>query len=235
MSTSPRRSSASISRPVFELLESRQFLSISLPAADATGTITPTPVQPVLTSAVVLSGRGIYAEAGQAFTAVIGTIRGLPPVPKGYKLAAMIDWGDGTPKSQASFRHAADGAIAVIGDHTYSRRRDRRHHGRRHRRPAAVDRPARAAGRDLPRGRQGVGAERRRHAHRDGRRQLHRQRRHVPFVALVRDDDRDHRLGRRHAVARQDRRPADRRPDRRRLRGLRQSHVRTRRRATSST
>jgi hypothetical protein len=121
MNRSPRRSSTRSSLPLFESLEPRQFLSISLPAG-LTGTTapTPTPVQPVLTSAVVLSGRGIYAEAGQPFTAVIGTIRGLPPVPSGYKLAATIDWGDGTPKSQASFRREANGTIDVIGDHTYA-------------------------------------------------------------------------------------------------------------------
>jgi len=122
MSTSPRRSSACISPPLFESLESRQFLSISLPAATTpTDAFVPTPVRPVLTSAVVLSGTGIYAEAGQPFTAVIGTIRDLPPVPRGYTLAATIDWGDGTPKSQASFRRSPDGAIAVIGDHTYAK------------------------------------------------------------------------------------------------------------------
>ena len=121
MSTSPRRSPASVSRPHFESLESRQFLSISLPAATTpTADLVPTPVRPVLTSAVVLNGRGIYAEAGQPFTAVIGTIRDLPPIPKGYTLAATIDWGDGTPTSRASFRRGPDGAIAVIGDHAYA-------------------------------------------------------------------------------------------------------------------
>lgn len=120
MSTSPRRSSANISWPLFESLEPRQFLSISLPAGTTGAVLSPTPIRPIMTSAVVLSGRGIYAEAGQAFTAVIGTIRDLPPVPKGYTLAATIDWGDGTPSSQATFRREPDGAIAVIGDHTYA-------------------------------------------------------------------------------------------------------------------
>jgi hypothetical protein len=108
-------------KPVFESLESRQFLSASLPSDIApTAGLVPTPVRPILTSAVALNGRGIYAEAGQAFRAVIGTIRDLPLVPKGYTLAATIDWGDGTPATQGTFRREPDGAIAVIGAHTYA-------------------------------------------------------------------------------------------------------------------
>jgi len=121
MSTSPRPSSVGWTAPVFESLESRQFLSVSL-ASDSTPTagFVPTPVRPVLTSAVALNGRGIYTEAGQSFRAVIGTIRDLPLVPRGYTLAATIDWGDGTPTTQGTFRREPDGAIAVIGDHTYA-------------------------------------------------------------------------------------------------------------------
>jgi hypothetical protein len=121
MSPSLRRSSAGWVAPFLEPLESRQLLSVSLPGSvTALGDVAPTPVRPVMTSAVVLNGRGIYAEAGQPFTAVIGTIRDLPPVPKGYTLAATIDWGDATPTSQATFRREPDGTIAVIGDHTYA-------------------------------------------------------------------------------------------------------------------
>jgi hypothetical protein len=121
MSIAPRGSAAGWTAPVFESLECRQFLSVSLPGGVMpTATYLPTPVRPVTTSAVLLSGTGIYAEAGQSFRAVIGTIRGLPPVPTGYTLAGTIDWGDGTPKSQASFRRSLDGSIAVIGAHTYA-------------------------------------------------------------------------------------------------------------------
>src|SRR3954469_2717709 len=62
MSTSPRPSSVGWTAPVFESLEPRQFLSVSL-ASDSTPTagFVPTPVRPVLTSAVALNGRGIYA------------------------------------------------------------------------------------------------------------------------------------------------------------------------------
>jgi hypothetical protein len=121
MNTSPRRLSAGRVKPVFESLESRQFLSAGL-AADTTPTagFVPTPLRPILTTAAALNGRGIYAEAGQPFRAVIGTIRDLPLVPRAYTLSATIDWGDGTPATQGTFRREPDGAIAVIGAHAYA-------------------------------------------------------------------------------------------------------------------
>jgi hypothetical protein len=102
-----------------ESLESRRLLSLGLPTVGTSlswlrlsSTVTAT--------STVLIGTTINAEANQPFRAVIGTIGGLGRLPAGYTLHGDIDWGDGTPASQAQFVRQANGSIAVLGTHTYS-------------------------------------------------------------------------------------------------------------------
>jgi hypothetical protein len=111
-----------------ESLESRRLLSAVVPtfsatapsaeSSSSTSTIA-ADVGPVATD-VILTGRTINAIATQGFRAVIGTIRGLGPLPTAYTLHGQINWGDGTPASEAQFVRRSDGSIAVLGAHTYA-------------------------------------------------------------------------------------------------------------------
>jgi hypothetical protein len=103
-----------------EFLESRRLLSVAVPTASAALGSSGGASSPVAVSTTTLTGRVINAEANQAFRAVIGTIRGLGPLPTGYTLHGNINWGDGSATSAATFVRQADGSIAVLGDHTYA-------------------------------------------------------------------------------------------------------------------
>jgi hypothetical protein len=109
-----------MSGPLFvETLESRRLLSIAFTTPMAPRS--PWPSSPTITPiSRVLQGTTINAEANQSFRAVIGTIRRLKDLPSGYTLRGDINWGDGTPISQAQFVRQSDGTIAVIGEHTYA-------------------------------------------------------------------------------------------------------------------
>jgi hypothetical protein len=126
MSTSLRLSRPGFRCPLIESLEDRRLLSFALPAAIL---ISPRPVAPAPTTTTpptttttqpVLTGTTIHAITGQSFRAVIGTIRNLRSLPRGYTLHGEIDWGDGTASSDARFVRRSDGSIAVLGAHTYA-------------------------------------------------------------------------------------------------------------------
>jgi hypothetical protein len=103
----------------FESLEGRWLFSVAV-SPTAAG-FKPAGQLPAITaSSTILLGRAVNAEAGQEFRAVLGTIRGLKSLPKGYVLAGQINWGDGAGTSLAQFVRQADGTIAVLGDHTYA-------------------------------------------------------------------------------------------------------------------
>jgi hypothetical protein len=113
----------------FEPLESRRLLSATLQPLAAVANpslivIGPAPILPVGTNANV-QGKSIHAEAGQSFTAVVGTINdpnatvgGLPILDR---LRGAIDWGDGSHASAVKFVPQGDGSIAIEGTHTYAR------------------------------------------------------------------------------------------------------------------
>jgi hypothetical protein len=103
-----------------EAMESRRLLSAALltPGLSSGSLVGPSPF--VTASSTILVGTTINAEANQEFRAVIGTIRGLRPLPSSYSLQGDINWGDGTAHSAARFVRQADGSIAVLGTHTYS-------------------------------------------------------------------------------------------------------------------
>lgn len=118
---------------LIEPLEVRRFLSVSVPTTAApaapaaatnlnlaSSTSRETATATATASDVVLIGTTINAIETQAFRAVIGTIRGLGPLPGGYTLHGDINWGDGTAASEAKFLRQSDGSIAVLGDHTYA-------------------------------------------------------------------------------------------------------------------
>lgn len=120
MDTSLGQSRSSLIRPQMERLEERRLLSVASPAAIGPIYSSGALLGTVVTAHPLLTGTAIHAEAGQAFRAVIGTIRGLPALPGAYSLSANINWGDGTPASAAQFVRLADGSIDVLGAHTYA-------------------------------------------------------------------------------------------------------------------
>ncbi|HVT80501.1 MAG TPA: hypothetical protein VHM90_07580 [Phycisphaerae bacterium] len=75
--------------------------------------------QNALTSAAVLSGLDLHAQAGQSFQAVVGTLHNPTIVAASYILRGSIDWGDGSV-SPATFVHRPDGSTDVLGSHTYA-------------------------------------------------------------------------------------------------------------------
>jgi hypothetical protein len=102
-----------------EPLEDRCLFSVAVPTA-AAAPISSIPTTPItVTNGAVLTGTLIHAEAGQAFRAVIGTIRNLQSLPAGYSLHGSINWGDATPPSAAQFVAQPNGLIDVLGAHTY--------------------------------------------------------------------------------------------------------------------
>lgn len=104
-----------------ESLEDRRLFAVALPAATPDST---SPVATAVTFAYVrpiFAGRAIHAIADQSFRAVIGVIRMLRPLPPGYSFHGDIDWGDGTPTSEARFVRQGAGAVAVLGEHTYAK------------------------------------------------------------------------------------------------------------------
>lgn len=102
--------------PLVEALEGRRLFSVAIPVpAAVSGGVAPTPI-----AITVSTGTLIHAEAGQAFTAVIGTIRNPRLLPTGFILQGTINWGDGTPTSAAQFVTQPDGSIDVLGSHTYA-------------------------------------------------------------------------------------------------------------------
>ena len=105
--------------PLVEALENRRLLSVALPTAALT-ILPTTPTAPVLATSNVLHGQAIHAEANQAFQAVIGQISGLATPLGGYTLHGSINWGDGSAASAATFVRQANGAISVLGAHTYT-------------------------------------------------------------------------------------------------------------------
>jgi len=104
--------------PLFEPLENRRLLSASLLGMGTVTTSDP-PLVPIAASTVSAHGKYIHAVAGEAFKAVVGQINALPAVQTGYTLRGLIDWGDGTVDSDATFVPQANGQIAVLGSHTY--------------------------------------------------------------------------------------------------------------------
>lgn len=121
MDTSLGQSCFAITRPLMESLEGRRLLSAAVPVAAVRPAHLPgTAPVTVVTAGTLLTGTAIHAEAGQAFRAVIGTIRGLPALPATYSLQGSINWGDGTAASAGQFVHMANGLIDVLGAHTYA-------------------------------------------------------------------------------------------------------------------
>jgi hypothetical protein len=125
----------SFNSPLIESLEDRQLLSVAAPTGASARVARPMPVIRVTALRPILTGTAIHAQADQPFRAVIGTIRGLGTLPTGYTLQGKIDWGDGTPASDAQFVRqfvspastTTAGPIApvasvidVLGAHTYS-------------------------------------------------------------------------------------------------------------------
>lgn len=108
-----------------EPLENRRLLSSVLqPVANPSlVVIGPAPILPVGTNAD-LRGKLIHAEAGQQFTAVVGTINAPNAVAGGLpiidRLHGAILWGDGTHASPATFVLQGDGTIAIEGTHIYA-------------------------------------------------------------------------------------------------------------------
>jgi hypothetical protein len=103
-------------------LEARRLLSVGVPTASSIILIPPILIAPIATTtSPVLTGTTIHAITEQPFRAVIGTIRNFGRLPAGYRPHGEIDWGDGTPTSDAKFVRQSDGSIAVIGEHTYAK------------------------------------------------------------------------------------------------------------------
>jgi hypothetical protein len=119
MSPSRRTRSVYNSSLMLEALEARQLLAGDTAAAVVSGLVAVQAGQNAVTTASLIAGETIHAQAGQPFQAVIGTIRNPSAVPAVFLLRGSIDWGDGTV-SQATFVHQADGTTAVLGSHTYS-------------------------------------------------------------------------------------------------------------------
>ncbi len=121
MNTLHRKSSVVAWHPSIENLEERRLFSLMVGGGlTLVASPMPTPIQQPPTSAAILSGRQINAEAGQPFKAVIGSIAPLPLLSSGYVLHGSIDWGDGTADTSATFIRQAGGVTAMIGSHTYS-------------------------------------------------------------------------------------------------------------------
>src|SRR4051795_6341191 len=99
MQTNPAKHRSSIS--FIESLEDRRLFAVVAPSRPAL--VAPTRSPSIAASTVIVAGTGIHAEAGQEFTADIGSINGLKSVPTGYMLRGEIDWGDGTARSAAKF------------------------------------------------------------------------------------------------------------------------------------
>jgi hypothetical protein len=126
MNTLHRERSEASPLSLIEILEDRKLLSLTVVSGPIATPITPIiltppiqPVAPVPTPSSIVSGRNIYAEVDQPFRAVVGSIAVLPPIAAGFTLEAMINWGDGTPSTLASFVHEANGPTDLIGSHTY--------------------------------------------------------------------------------------------------------------------
>lgn len=118
---SHRRSQRS-PRVELELLEPRQLLSGTLLTPHPLGGMTPPTsalLAPSTVPPLVLAGTTVHAQVNQPFHAVVGMIR-LESLPSVYTLQGTINWGDGTPTSDAAFVRQPNGAIMVLGGHTYT-------------------------------------------------------------------------------------------------------------------
>ena len=122
MNTLHRKSSVVAWHPLIETLEERRLFSLMVGGGlTLVASPMPTPIQQPPTSAAILSGRQINAEANQPFKAVIGSISpAYPLLSSGYVLHGSIDWGDGTADTSATFIRQAGSVTAAIGSHTYS-------------------------------------------------------------------------------------------------------------------
>jgi hypothetical protein len=116
---SVRSTNQSASRwiPSIEPLESRRLLSGTL----LSFTILPTPSPTPITTPIATAGRIIHAEAGQAFRAVLAVLPRTTRIPPAYTLHGIIDWGDASPPTAATFLRQPNGSIDVIGSHTYAK------------------------------------------------------------------------------------------------------------------
>ena len=126
MNTLDHRRCESPRSSLIEILEDRKLLSLTVVSGPISSPVTPIiltppiePVAPVPTPSSIVSGRNIYAEVEQPFRAVVGSIAVLPPIAAGFTLEAMINWGDGSPSTLATFVHEANGPTDLIGSHTY--------------------------------------------------------------------------------------------------------------------
>lgn len=120
MNISPGRFRSRLSSALMESLEDRRLFSVAVPAVLGTPVLPISTAPITVTNGTVLAGTSIHAEAGQAFRAVIGTVRRLRALPTGYSLHGTINWGDGTPTSAAQFVAQPNGLTDVLGSHTYA-------------------------------------------------------------------------------------------------------------------
>jgi hypothetical protein len=103
---------------LIETLEDRRLLSVTLP-------LTPIVQQPPPPTAVtpvtnLLHAVPVTAEATDSFTATVATLPSTG-IASGLILRGTINWGDGTPTSQASFVHVPNSTtIRVLGSHKYA-------------------------------------------------------------------------------------------------------------------
>jgi hypothetical protein len=104
------RSSTVGIRSAIETLEERRLFSM------------PTSLSPVAIpsspTSVVLHSEAIHAVAGEAFTAVVGTVSEFSTAASTSKLAASINWGDGSVATSGVLVESA-GIFDIEGSHTY--------------------------------------------------------------------------------------------------------------------
>jgi len=119
-----KTAAATASAPMMEMLESRQFLSATLPTPIIVGPPIhgPVPVVPVIKSV----GVTINAATGQKWTGIVGEVENIGATAIGAlqishlgNMQAAINWGDGSPSSVGSLYLNSRGWVVISGVHRY--------------------------------------------------------------------------------------------------------------------